>query len=110
MLSDALRYKAYQVVVARTGHEAIACAQERRPDAIVMDLQMPELDGLTAIGQIRADATLAAIPIIALTALAMPGEQERCLAMGANAYLRKPVTMETFTAMVAAYLPPASPG
>jgi signal transduction histidine kinase len=91
VLSDALRYHRYQVVIARTGHEAIARAQERKPDAIVMDIQMPELDGLAAIGQIRADVALAHIPIIALTALAMPGDRERCLAMGANAYLSKPV-------------------
>jgi signal transduction histidine kinase/DNA-binding response OmpR family regulator len=105
-LSDYLRAKGFQVVVARTGYEAVAHAQEIRPDVIVMDIQMPELDGMQAIRKIRAEAALAHIPIIALTALAMPGDRERCLEAGANDYLSKPVSLKALTTTLAAQLPP----
>jgi signal transduction histidine kinase/DNA-binding response OmpR family regulator len=102
-LSDYLRVKGYRVVVARTGYEAIARTQELVPDVILMDIQMPEMDGLTAIRRIRADETLIHIPIIALTALTMPGDRERCLEEGANAYLSKPVSLKTLVSTLQAH-------
>ncbi len=100
-LLDYLQVKGYRVIVARNGHEAIERAREKRPDVILMDIQMPGMDGLEATRHIRADADastglstgLAAVPIIALTALAMPGDRERCLEAGANEYLSKPVSL-----------------
>jgi PAS domain S-box-containing protein len=83
----------YRVIIARDGMEAIAKAQENLPDIILMDIQMPTMDGLEVTKQIRLDPNLSNIPIIALTALAMEGDRDRCLEAGANAYLTKPVKL-----------------
>lgn len=84
----------FQVILARNGLEAVNMAKQHSPVLILMDIQMPKMDGLEAIGQIRADANTRSIPIIALTALAMTGDRERCLAAGANDYLAKPVKLK----------------
>jgi len=93
-LAGYLQRKGYQLIVARNGAEAIKLALERQPHLILMDIQMPEMDGLEAIRQLRAHPDLARTPIFALTALAMPGDRERCLTAGANDYLSKPVKLK----------------
>jgi PAS domain S-box-containing protein len=111
-LTDYLGAKGYRVVVGRDGAEAIERAREERPDLILMDIQMPGMDGLEATRRIRADAdpstglrtSLAKVPIIALTALAMPGDRERCLAAGANDYLSKPVSLKKLVEVIEAQL------
>ncbi len=90
----------YEVIVARNGLEAIERAQENKPALVLMDIQMPGLDGLEATKQIHAKEQLAKIPIIALTALAMPGDKERCLEAGVNAYLSKPVNVKRLVAEI----------
>jgi PAS domain S-box-containing protein len=97
---DYLRTKGYRVVVARHGKEAIERAKEERPDVILMDIQMPIMDGLEATQHIRADTALASVPIIALTALAMPGDKERCIAAGVNEYLSKPVHLKGLVKLI----------
>jgi len=94
-LSGFLSAHGFRLAIARTGTEALERAQEQPPDLVLMDIQMPVMDGLEAIQRIRAasDRQLAAAPIIALTALAMPGDRERCLAAGADEYLTKPVNL-----------------
>jgi signal transduction histidine kinase/CheY-like chemotaxis protein/integral membrane sensor domain MASE1 len=99
-LSDYLLTKSYRIVVARNGSEAIACAKEKHPDVILMDIQMPGMDGLEATRHIRADGNLATTPIIALTALAMPGDRERCLEAGANDYMSKPISLKSLSAAI----------
>ena len=84
----------YRVVIARNGEEAVAMAKAHSPDLIIMDIQMPRMDGLTAIRLIRTDPQIATIPIIALTALVMEGDRERCLEVGANEYLTKPIMFQ----------------
>jgi signal transduction histidine kinase len=98
-LQDYLESRGFEVHVARDGHEAIARAAALEPDVILMDIQMPGVDGLTATRAIRA-AGAASTPIVALTALAMPGDEERCLAAGASAYLAKPVSMRRLLALI----------
>ncbi len=93
-LSGYLKAKGYQLIIASNGWEAIAYTREHQPDLIVMDIQMPDMDGLEAIRHIRADKQVHSIPIIALTALAMPGDREECLAAGADEYLSKPVSLK----------------
>lgn len=84
----------FQIVLARNGLEAVQMARQHLPNLIVMDIQMPEMDGLEAIRQIRDHASIKSIPIVAVTALAMPGDLERCLEAGANRYLSKPVRLK----------------
>lgn len=104
MVRDALLPAGYQVAVANNGVEAISQADKLRPAIILMDIQMPVLDGLEAIRQIRAIPDLGATPIIALTALTMSGDRERCMAAGANAYLPKPVRLRELMELIAAQL------
>ncbi|MFB2897421.1 PAS domain-containing protein [Aerosakkonemataceae cyanobacterium BLCC-F50] len=93
-ISSYLGSKGYRLLVAKNGEDAIKFAKSLCPDLILMDIQLPKVDGLEAIRQIRAEEHLANTPIIALTALAMPGDQERCLVAGANAYMSKPVKLK----------------
>jgi PAS domain S-box-containing protein len=93
-ISSYLEAKGYDLIFANDGQEAVNQAQAAHPDLILMDIQMPGMDGLEAIGRIRELDNLQAVPIIALTALAMKGDQERCLAAGANLYLSKPVKLK----------------
>ena len=99
-----LEAKGYRVLVARQGVEAIAQAQAHQPALILMDVQMPGMDGLEAIRRLRKDDALKSTPIIALTALAMPGDRERCLAAGANDYLSKPVQLRALAERIGTLL------
>ncbi len=102
--SDYLAAAGYEMRLAVTGREVLEQVQAAPPDIILMDVQMPEMDGLEAIQRLRADPATAVIPIIALTALAMPGDRERCLAAGADDYLTKPVRLTTLAQTVASHL------
>jgi len=93
-LSSYLTAKGHQILLAYNGQEAIDLAQTRYPDLIVMDVQMPEMNGLEAIRQIRTHLPDTTIPIIVLTALAMESDRQKCLDAGANAYLAKPVRLK----------------
>jgi CheY-like chemotaxis protein len=92
--SSYLKAKGFRILVAKNGREAIALGKTHQPDLILMDIQMPVMDGLEATKLIRLDPNLIDIPIIALTALAMTGDRERCLAAGATDYLTKPVKLK----------------
>jgi len=105
-LSSYLTARGYRLLLAQNGREAIALTQANHPDLILMDVQMPEMDGLTAIQHIRANPQLAHIPIIALTALAMAGDRDRCLAMGADDYLAKPVKLKQLVTTIHQLLSP----
>ncbi|NNJ12007.1 PAS domain S-box protein [Chloroflexales bacterium ZM16-3] len=97
---DYLSGKGFQVSVARSGREALAQAELTLPDVILMDIQMPEMDGLEAIAHLREKPAWATTPIIALTALAMPGDRERCLAAGADEYLAKPLSLRGLVELI----------
>ena len=94
-LGDFLEINEYRVATAHSGREFLERAPEVRPALVLMDIQMPGMDGLEATRHIRKhyDAKLAKVPFIALTALAMPGDRERCLAAGANEYMSKPMSL-----------------
>ncbi len=91
MLSRRLARKDYQVLCAADGAEALRLAQAERPDLILMDMQVPVLDGWEATRQLKAAPDTAAIPVIALTAYAMCGDREKALAAGCDDYDTKPV-------------------
>ncbi|MBD2210600.1 response regulator [Nostoc linckia FACHB-104] len=90
----------YRLILANNGQAAIDLAIAHSPDLILMDIQMPGMDGLEAIRQIRSHNSLASIPIIALTALAMPQDRAKCLDAGADEYLSKPVKLKQLNAII----------
>jgi CheY-like chemotaxis protein len=105
MLRDYLELSGYEVEVARDGVEGVSKAITLNPDLILMDVQMPGMDGLEATRRIRQEASLLHTPIVALTALAMSNDHERCLEAGMNNYLSKPVNLKTLVKIIQDYLP-----
>jgi CheY-like chemotaxis protein len=104
MINNFLAARGCRINVARNGREAEASVLREIPDLILMDMQMPEMDGLEATKHIRAYPAFVNIPIIALTALAMPGDRECCLAAGVNDYMTKPVGLKNLVKLIRAYL------
>lgn len=103
-VSDFLRFKGYQVETASDGVQALSMAQTLHPALILMDMQMPSMDGLEATRRLRADQLLATIPVIAFTAMAMPNDQARCTAAGVDAYLSKPVSLSHLQSTIERFL------
>ncbi|HEU0293940.1 MAG TPA: ATP-binding protein [Anaerolineales bacterium] len=99
-IGEYLENKNFSVMVAHNGLEALARASELNPNIILMDIQMPVMDGLEATRRLRADPRFRSVPIIALTALAMPGDRERCLQAGASEYVCKPVNLKQLVKMI----------
>ncbi len=91
MMLRRLRMRGYQVIHAVDGAQAVAIAQSEAPDLILMDMSLPVLDGWQATQQIKAIPATYSIPIIALTAHALAGDREKCLAAGCDEYETKPV-------------------
>ena len=104
-VSDYLHANQLRVIQARDGLEAVKMVRQHAPSLVLMDIQMPLMDGLDAIAHLRADDQYAKIPIIALTSRAMVGDRERCIAVGANDYLSKPVNMKQLVKTIHAHLP-----
>ncbi|RRR72560.1 MAG: response regulator [Candidatus Viridilinea halotolerans] len=101
MLSRRLKRKGYEIVIAVDGAQGLAMARTEQPDLILMDMSLPIVDGWEATRTLRADATsIATVPIIALTAHAMSGDYERCLAAGCDDYDTKPVELERLLAKI----------
>ncbi|OQW94975.1 MAG: hypothetical protein BWK79_03990 [Beggiatoa sp. IS2] len=98
-----LEKKGYRVEVAHDGGQVLQQARAIQPSVILMDIQMPGIDGLEAITYLRNDRNLQAIPIIALTGLAMPGDKQRCLDAGANAYMSKPLNLKELLRLIETY-------
>lgn len=93
MLSRRLQRKGYDVLIAIDGEQGVAMARAERPDLILMDMSLPILDGWEATRAIKADPSISAVPVIALTAHAMAGDQEKCIAAGCDDYDTKPVEL-----------------
>jgi len=86
----------YTVIGARTGREAVASARENKPDVILMDLSLPEMDGWEAAREIKNDPEIAHIPLIALTAHTLPGDRKKALESGFDNYISKPINVPAF--------------
>jgi two-component system, cell cycle response regulator DivK len=93
LFRDVLNATGYRTLEATTGGEAVELATEQAPDLVLMDIQMPDVDGVEALRRLRADERTAAIPVLAVTAQAMQGDRERFLAEGFDGYLSKPVNV-----------------
>lgn len=91
MLSRRLAKRGFEVVMAVDGAQGVEMARSARPDAILMDMSLPVMDGWTATRTLKADASTSAIPVIGLTAHAMAGDREKCLEAGCDEYDTKPV-------------------
>jgi signal transduction histidine kinase/ActR/RegA family two-component response regulator len=104
-VTDYLRANKLRVIQARDGLEAVKMVREHAPSLVLMDIQMPLMDGLDAIAHLRTDDKHTAMPIIALTSRAMVGDRERCMAVGANDYLSKPVNMKQLVKTIHTHLP-----
>jgi two-component system, cell cycle response regulator DivK len=93
LFRDVLTATGFETLEATTGGRAVELAAEHAPDVVLMDIQLPDIDGVEALSRLRADARTTAIPVLALTAQAMHGDRERFLAAGFDGYLSKPVNV-----------------
>ena len=100
LFRDVLGAKGYRTLEATTGSEAVDVASEHTPDLVLMDIRLPDLDGVQALHRLRANTSTATIPVLALTAQAMQGDRERFLAEGFDGYLSKPVNVRELVSVV----------
>ena len=104
LFRDLLEAQAYQVLETREGLQALTLARQHRPDLILMDIQLPEISGLEVTKWLKEDEDLKPIPVIAVTAFAMKGDEERIREGGCEAYLSKPISVMQFLDTVRTYL------
>ena len=104
LFHDLLEAHGYHTVGTRNGIEALDLARKHRPDLIVMDIQLPEVSGLEVTKWLKDDPDLQSIPVVAVTAFAMKGDEERIREGGCEAYLSKPISVSTFLQTVKSYL------
>jgi two-component system cell cycle response regulator DivK len=105
LLRDVLEYAGYDVRVARTGEDGITLAAKEPPDLVLMDLQLPGIDGMEALRQLRASPRTAGVPVVAVTAQAMKQDRERALEAGFDGYVEKPISVRAFPDQVRGFLP-----
>jgi two-component system, cell cycle response regulator DivK len=103
LFRDVLQASGFRTLEATTGERAVELALEHQPDLVLMDIQLPDIDGVEALDRLRADDKFASVPVLALTAQAMEGDRERFLAAGFDGYLSKPVDIADFVATVKRY-------
>lgn len=104
LVRDLLQFKGYRTLEATTAESGLALAASERPDLVLMDIQLPGMDGVTALGRLRGEPATADIRVVALTAFAMKDEQERLIQAGFDGYLVKPISVREFPGQVAAFL------
>ncbi len=96
LFHDLLEAHGYNVLQTRDGMEALRLTREHRPDMILMDIQLPDISGLEVTKWLKDDETLKTIPVVAITAFAMKGDEERYLEGGCDAYIAKPISIANF--------------
>jgi two-component system, cell cycle response regulator DivK len=96
LVRDILQVKGYATVEAGNAEDGIALARERKPDLVLMDIQLPGMSGIDAIGVLRADPATAAIPVVAVTASVMPQDRNKITEAGFDAYVGKPINLKEF--------------
>lgn len=110
LLHYMLEHHGFEVVLARTGREGLEKAARVRPDLILLDIQLPEMDGYTVARALRENPALKDVPIVAVTSYAMVGDRERVLAAGCDGYIEKPINPETFLSQIKSFLSRPSQG
>jgi two-component system cell cycle response regulator DivK len=106
LVRDVLRFAGFRTLEAVTGGDGVATAIEQRPDVILMDIRLPDMDGTEAARLLKDEPRTAHIPIVALTSLAMKGDREWFLASGFDGYLEKPISVRELPSQVRAFCPP----
>ena len=104
LFNDLLQAHDYNTVQTGTGHDAAQLAHDHKPDLVILDIQLPEISGLDIARQFKADATLKDIPLLAITAFAMKGDEENFLSQGCDGYLSKPISVPVFLEKIAYFL------
>ncbi len=104
LVRDVLTFTGYRLAEAETGEEGVRLAKELRPDLVLMDIQLPGINGIAALGQIRDDPAIRDTPVIAVTASAMTQDRQKIMAAGFNGYQSKPINVKDFLAAVRAML------
>ena len=104
LVRDILRHNGYETVEATTGEEGVRLASERRPDLVLMDIQLPDIDGIEALRRIRAESALDAVPVIAVSASVMPDDQQKIVTSGFEAFVTKPINLKQFLETVKRFL------
>ena len=104
LFRDLLEAQGYETLQTREGLQALSLARQHRPDLILMDIQLPEISGLEVTKWLKEDEELSQIPVIAVTAFAMQGDEERILEGGCEAYLSKPISVMSFIDTVKSFL------
>lgn len=94
----------YRIVLARDGNEGISAARAEFPDLILLDIQLPTIDGYDVARALKSDPDLCAIPIVAVTSYAMPGDRERVMGVGCTGYIEKPIDPERFVCQIKDYI------
>jgi two-component system cell cycle response regulator DivK len=100
LVRDVLRFKGYATLEATTAMEGLRLAREEHPVLVLMDILLPDFDGIAALARLRADQSTQAIPVVALSASAMPDDREKIIASGFDAYLTKPIQIKGFIEVV----------
>ncbi len=104
LVRDILLHQGHQTLEAVTGEEGVRLAREHRPDLVLMDIQLPDIDGITALRRIRENTALDAMPVLAVSASVMPDEQHKIVASGFDAYITKPIVLRSFVETVQRFL------
>jgi two-component system, cell cycle response regulator DivK len=107
LFNDLLEARGYRVVKTRSGHEVLQLARAHNPDVILMDIQLPEISGLDVTSWLKDEDDLKHIPVIAITAFAMKGDEEKIKAGGCDGYLSKPISIPKFIETIQQYAGPA---
>jgi two-component system cell cycle response regulator DivK len=104
LVRDILQHRGHMTIEAANGSDGVRLARERRPDLVLMDIQLPDIDGIEALRQIRTEPALDATPVLAVSASVMPDEQQQIVASGFDAYVTKPINIKQFLETVQRFL------
>jgi CheY-like chemotaxis protein len=100
LVRDLLTFKGYEIIEAETGEEGVRLAQDRHPSLVLMDIRLPGIDGIQALGRLRAEVATRGIPVMAMTASVMTNDRQRVLDAGFDAFQSKPIKIKDFLAAV----------